>query len=83
MKKRRRVKKGRLLLVILLMTIILLLLILGIKALFDNDDYSFNKNNLNINELDYSEMKEFDFTLNSKAYMLIRLNDFKVLYHLV
>lgn len=80
MKKRRRVKKGRLLLVILLMTIILLLLILGIKALFDNDDYSFNKNNLNINELDYSEMKEFDFTLNSKAYMLIRLNDFKVLY---
>lgn len=37
-------------------------------------------NDLNINELDYSEMQELDLNLYSNQYMLVRLNDFKVLY---
>lgn len=33
-----------------------------------------------INNLDYSNMQEFDFDLHCKEYMLVRLSDFKVLY---
>lgn len=33
-----------------------------------------------INQIDYSESKEFPFELNSNYYLLMRLNDFKVLY---
>ena len=80
--KKRKLKIGRLIIVILLMIVIIMLTIFGLLKLFESneDNYTFNKDNLNINELDYSLMQEFDFSLYSNYYMLIRLDDFKVLY---
>ena len=40
--------------------------------------YTFTSDD--INNLDYSNLKEFDFSLHSKEYMLVCLSDFKVLY---
>lgn len=40
----------------------------------------FTVDSLKINELDFSEMKELDIDLYSSKYILVRLNDFKVLY---
>ena len=40
----------------------------------------FKVQDLHINELDYSEVKELPIDLHSKEYLLIRLNDFKVEY---
>lgn len=40
--------------------------------------YTFTSDD--INNLDYSNIQEFDFSLHSKEYMLVCLSDFKVLY---
>ena len=40
----------------------------------------FDINDLHINEVDHSEAKTFDVELNAENYLLMRLNDFKVLY---
>ena len=69
------------------MVVLVLLALIGasvtvlIKVIGPSDDgYVFDKNSLSINEFDYSEMKMLDIDLYSNAYMLIRLNDFHVLY---
>lgn len=82
MKKKRKLKIGRLLLVFLLLALIIGLIIFGIKNVFNRNNKlePFDVTSLNINELDYSEMKELDLDLYSSSYMLVRLNDFKVLY---
>lgn len=79
--KKRKIKLSRLLILLFIFILIIAFFIFLIKALFnDNEEYVFNVDDLNINEIDYSEMKEFDFDLYSNKYLLIRLNDFKVLY---
>lgn len=81
-RKKRKVNVFRLLVLIILFLLIVGLIIFGVYSLFNTkeerklDDEYFN----NINTLDSSEVKQFDFDLNSTNYMLIRLNDFKVLY---
>ena len=82
MKKKRKLKIGRLLLICVLLVLIIGLIVFGIKKIFNKNDElePFDSASLNINELDYSEMKELDLDLYSSSYMLVRLNDFKVLY---
>ena len=82
MKKKRKLKIGRLLLAFVLLCLIVGLIIFGVKNIFNKNDKlePFDIETLNINELDYSEMKELDLDLYSRSYMLVRLNDFKVLY---
>lgn len=82
MAKKRKIKIGRLLLVVFLILIILFafLFCFYIKEKRKRDAYVFDKDKLKINEVDYSEMKELDLDLYSKEYMVIRLNDLKVLY---
>lgn len=81
MAKRRKVKIGR----IIIIVILLLAIISGSIFLYDvnkkkSEIKEFNVGDLNINEIDYSESKLLPIGLNSKEYLLIRLNDFKVLY---
>ena len=82
MAKRRKVKTVRLLIVL----IPLLVLVIGgaffLRSIIDSQDkqIEFKVEDLNINEIDHSEAKTFDFDLASKSYLLMRLNDFKVLY---
>lgn len=81
MAKRRKVKIGR----IIIIVILLLAIISGSIFLYDvnkkkSEIKEFNVSDLNINEIDYSESKLLPIGLNSKEYLLIRLNDFKVLY---
>ena len=83
MAKKRKVKIGRLILVIVLFVIVILLAVFAISLIrnaIKKDEYVFEKENLNINEIDYSEMKELNLDLYSESYLLVRLNDFKVLY---
>ena len=79
--KKRKLKIGRLIFVIVVLISLISILVISIKHLFnDANDYSFNYEDLNINVINYDDMKEFDFSLYSKSYLLMRLNDFKVLY---
>lgn len=77
-KKKRRVRIGRLLfligilLVILVGSILILINVLDKEEIFDKD--------IEINELNYDDMQTLDLDLHSKRYMLVCLNDFKVLY---
>lgn len=82
MKKKRKIKVKRLVITcFILITIIVGSIVLFVKVFNDKDSKNeFSINNLVINELDYSESKKFDFDLHSSNYLLIRLNDFKVLY---
>ena len=84
MAKKRRVKKTRVLLLIFCLLIFLVISFLGIYQivyLLNKDDKEkISLSSLNINELNYDDVEEFDLDLYSKSYMLIRLNDFKVLY---
>ena len=84
MAKKRRVKKTRVLLLIFCLLIFLVISFLGIYQivyLLNKDDKEkISLSSLSINELNYDDVEEFDLDLYSKSYMLIRLNDFKVLY---
>lgn len=82
-KKKRKVNKVRLGLLLTLTVCLLGLFVFSVLKLIDvikTPKDTLDINELRINELDYSEMKEFDFDLYSNQYMLVRLNDFKVLY---
>ncbi len=77
-KKKRRIRIGRLL---FLIGILLVLLIGGILILINilDKEEVFDKD-IEINELNYDDMQTLDLDLHSKRYMLVCLNDFKVLY---
>lgn len=83
-KKKRRVKKSRVLLLMVCLLLFLVVSFLGIYQiiyLLNRDDKEkINISSLSINELNFDDVEEFDLNLYSKSYMLIRLNDFKVLY---
>lgn len=57
-------------------TVLILMILVGCKEVrpMEKFDPSY------INAVDDSEAKTFDFDLHSRGYLLIRLNDFKVLY---
>ena len=57
---------------ILASSLFVLINILDKEEIFDKE--------VNINELNYDDMQTLDLDLYSKHYMLVRLNDFKVLY---
>ena len=82
MKKKRKLKIGRLLIVMGILLALIAVLGLALYKIIDSadDEYVFDKESLSVNELDYSEMQLLDLDLHSASYMLIRLNDFKVLY---
>lgn len=77
-KRRRKLRVGRLLLLIVFLTVLLSGLILILNKI-NNSEETFDKD-IVINNMDYSQMKELDLDLYSNSYMLVRLNDFKVLY---
>lgn len=80
MAKKRKIKFSRIIIIAFLISFI----IVGACYLLLNNSPKeqevFDVNDLHINELDYSEAKKLDIDLYSKEYLLIRLNDFKVLY---
>ena len=80
--KKRRVRKDRVFILIVGLSLFLCLSFLVINKIFNifDDNKKVHLSSFNINELDYSLMKEIDIDLYSKSYMLVRLNDFKVLY---
>lgn len=81
-KRKRKIKYGRLTLLIVIAIGLVFLLGFLITKLIDIND-SKNKvtiNSLSINDLNYDDMKELDLNLYSNSYMIVRLNDFKVLY---
>ena len=80
--KRRKLRVGRLAILIAILACIAFLVVTGITKLVSHLTTSkeITTEEKTINELDYSEMKEFDFDLHSQGYMLVRINDFKVLY---
>lgn len=82
MAKKRKLKIGRLIIVLILLVLIVAGIIYAVCLIKDSkkETKEFNINDLHINELDYSEAKQLDIDLYSKEYLLIRLNDFKVLY---
>ena len=77
-KKKRKVKIGRLLLLIVILLAILAGSLFVLINILDKEEI-FDKE-VNINELNYDDMQTLDLDLYSKHYMLVRLNDFKVLY---
>ena len=77
-KKRRKVKIGRLLILIDILLALLIGCILILINISDKEEV-FDKD-ISINELNYDDIKTLDLDLHSKRYMLVRLNDFKVLY---
>ncbi|MDO4500897.1 MAG: hypothetical protein Q4B60_06465 [Erysipelotrichaceae bacterium] len=82
-KRRRKLKVGNLLIVIAVFLLLIGMLVFGVKTLLNllsPKTVVKPSENLVINELDYSESETLDIDLYSEKYMLIRLNDFKVLY---
>lgn len=81
-KRKRRIRYGRLSLLIIIAIALVCLLGFLINKLIDiNDqDNKVTLNTLSINDLNYDDMKQLDISLYSNSYMLVRLNDFKVLY---
>lgn len=59
---------------IFILFITILLCACNSNKTFDNVDVN------SINEFDYSEIKQFDFPINSNKYLLVRTSDLKVLY---
>ena len=80
-KKKRRVRVFRIFLLLILVFAIIGVTAFGIYGLLHKDIKSdFSIDSLSINEIDYSDVKKLDLDLYSNGYLLIRLNDFKVLY---
>ena len=79
-KKKRKVKVFRLFIVCILLLLIIGSLVFLFVSLTKKEEVPFNVNDLTINEIDYSEASTLPLDLYSKEYLLIRLNDFKVLY---
>lgn len=77
-KKKRKVKIGRLLLLIGILLAILVGCVFVLINILEKEEI-FDKE-VTINELNYDDMQTLDLDLYSEHYMLIRLNDFKVLY---
>ena len=77
-KKKRKVKIGRLLFLICILLALLVGCIFILVNILDKEEV-FDKD-ININELNYDDMTTLDLNLHSKHYMLVCLNDFKVLY---
>ncbi len=77
-KKKRRIRIGRLLFLIGILLVILVGCILILINILDKEEV-FDKD-IEINELNYDDMQTLDLDLHSKRYMLVCLNDFKVLY---
>lgn len=80
MKKKRRIHLGRIILISVLLAAVIIGSLYLYISLNTKEEEPFDVNSLHINELDYSEAKTLDLDLYSKEYLLIRLNDFKVLY---
>ena len=80
MAKKRKVKVFRLFLIIFLLLAIIISGIYLYLSLTKKEEPVFNVDDLHINELNYSDVKELPIELHSKEYLLIRLNDFKVEY---
>ena len=80
--KKRRVRKDRVFILIVCLSLFLCSIFLAFNKIINYiyENKRIDLSSLDINELDYSLMKEFDIDLYSKSYMLVRLNDFKVLY---
>lgn len=81
-KRKRRIRYGRLTILIIIVLGLLFLLSYLINKLIDINDEN-NKvtiDSLVLNDLNYDDMAELELNLYSNSYMLIRLNDFKVLY---
>lgn len=82
MAKKRKVKKGRVFILVMISFLFIFTLLLAFKKIYSLID---NKNtvslsSLDVNNIDFSEMQELNIDLNSKSYLLVRLNDFKALY---
>ncbi|MBR3228557.1 MAG: D-alanyl-D-alanine carboxypeptidase [Erysipelotrichaceae bacterium] len=80
-KRRRKIRTGRLLLVIIIPLLLMALLIAGAATLFrrpEKEDTPIEE--ILDNRIDYSLMQELDLDLYSDKYLLMRLNDLKVLY---
>ncbi len=77
-KKKRRIRIGRLLFLIGILLVILVGCILILINILDKEEV-FDKD-IEINELNYDDMQTLDLDLHSKRYMLVCLNNFKVLY---
>ena len=77
-KKKRKVKIGRLLFLICILLALLVGCIFILVNILDKEEV-FDKD-ISINELNYDDMTTLDLNLHSKHYMLVCLNDFKVLY---
>ena len=82
MAKKRKVKATRLLIVLLPLFTLVIVAGLFLFYIINNQKQKveFDINELCINEIDHSESKTFDIGLNAENYLLMRLNDFKVLY---
>ena len=82
MAKKRKVKVTRLLIVLLPLFTLVIVAGLFLFYIINNQKQKveFDINELRINEIDHSESKTFDIGLNAENYLLMRLNDFKVLY---
>ena len=80
--KKRRVRKDRVFILIVCLSLFLCSIFLAFNKIINYiyENKKIDLSSLDVNELDYSLMKEFDIDLYSKSYMLVRLNDFKVLY---
>lgn len=77
-KKKRKLRIGRLLFVIFILIGVVTLVCFGLSKLFIKEEL-FEKE-VSINELDYSQMQELDLDLYSNSYILVCLNNFKVMY---
>ena len=79
MTKRRRINKKHLLIVIVVPLIVIGLIVTGIIILIPKNTDTKNEYAVTY-DIDYSDIDTLDLDLHSKAYLLIRLNDFKALY---
>ncbi len=77
-KKKRKLKIGRLLFLVFLLAVILFGFIFGLAKIINKEELL--EKEITVNELNYDDIQELDLDLYSKSYMLVRLNDFKVLY---
>lgn len=79
MSKRRKVKLSR----IIILIVLIVAICCGASFLIslnNKEEIPFDLNSLKINEVNYSDSEVLPIDLYSKEYLLMRLNDFKVLY---